>query len=297
MPQPTSGGVRLIFGKSIQSCLHYLEGCIHCCLLIAGNLFRQEVSNPHHARSTVLGERYGRRESSRSWPLSFGRCASFFAARSISRAKCRIRPSRSSEAIDRLGRRLSEVARLHDHLEFRGIAFHAVNIGHVTTMHVGLLGTMAQLYLSDLKEKTRRGQLGRALTGKIPGGKAYGYSLVEGNRVRDSSMKRRCSRTGASFANSPPASLPGQLPRVLTPNSSQVPTDDTGAIPPSGVKLSEAPASSTTVFTWDGSNGTAAPISRIQRPGSEWRGRIGKRIGRSWKFRSFVLSTMLSGKL
>ena len=39
---------------------------------------------------------------------------------------------------------------------------------------------MAQLYLSDLKEKTRRGQLGRALAGKIPGGKAYGYRLVDG---------------------------------------------------------------------------------------------------------------------
>jgi site-specific DNA recombinase len=49
-------------------------------------------------------------------------------------------------------------------------------------MHVGLLGTMAQLYLSDLTEKTRRGQLGRALAGKIPGGKAYGYKLVEGQR-------------------------------------------------------------------------------------------------------------------
>src|ERR1700687_663583 len=48
--------------------------------------------------------------------------------------------------------------------------------------HVGLLGTMAQLYLSDLKEKTRRGQLGRALAGKIPGGKAYGYQLVAGER-------------------------------------------------------------------------------------------------------------------
>lgn len=41
---------------------------------------------------------------------------------------------------------------------------------------------MAQLYLSDLKEKTRRGQLGRALAGKIPGGKAYGYQLVAGER-------------------------------------------------------------------------------------------------------------------
>ena len=54
--QRTSDGVRLMFGKSIQSGLHYLEGCIHCCLLIAGKLVRQEVSDPHHARSTVLGE-------------------------------------------------------------------------------------------------------------------------------------------------------------------------------------------------------------------------------------------------
>ena len=87
-----------------------------------------------------------------------------------------------AEALDRLGRRLSEVARLHDRLEFRSILLHAVNIGQVTTMHVGLLGTMAQLYLSDLKDKTRRGQLGRVLAGKIPGGKAYGYQLVEGQR-------------------------------------------------------------------------------------------------------------------
>jgi hypothetical protein len=36
--------------------------------------------------------------------------------------------------------------------------------------------------LSDLKEKTRRGQLGRVLAGKIPGGKAYGYKVVEGRR-------------------------------------------------------------------------------------------------------------------
>ena len=85
------------------------------------------------------------------------------------------------EALDRLGRRLSEVARLHDQLEFRGVKLHAVNLGRVTAMHVGLLGTMAQLYLSDLKEKTRRGQLGRALAGKIPGGKAYGYHVVDGH--------------------------------------------------------------------------------------------------------------------
>ncbi len=84
------------------------------------------------------------------------------------------------EALDRLGRKLSDVAGLHDRLQFHGIALHAVNLGPITTMHVGLLGTMAQLYLSDLKDKTKRGQLGRALAGKIPGGKAYGYDLVDG---------------------------------------------------------------------------------------------------------------------
>jgi site-specific DNA recombinase len=33
------------------------------------------------------------------------------------------------EALDRLGRKLSDVAALHDQLEFRGIALHAVNLG------------------------------------------------------------------------------------------------------------------------------------------------------------------------
>jgi hypothetical protein len=37
---------------------------------------------------------------------------------------------------------------------------------------------MAQMYLKDLAEKTRRGQLGRALKGRIPGGRAYGYDVL-----------------------------------------------------------------------------------------------------------------------
>ena len=45
-------------------------------------------------------------------------------------------------------------------------------------MHVGMLGTLAEMYSKDLGEKTKRGQLGRALKGKIPGGKAYGYDVL-----------------------------------------------------------------------------------------------------------------------
>ena len=82
------------------------------------------------------------------------------------------------EALDRLSRKLADVADLHDRMTFRGIRLHAVNVGEITAMHAGVLGMMAQAYLRDLGEKTKRGQLGRALKGKIPGGKAYGYDVL-----------------------------------------------------------------------------------------------------------------------
>src|SRR6266567_3759844 len=82
------------------------------------------------------------------------------------------------EALDRLGRKLADIADLHDRCSFDSIKLHAVNVGEIGAMHIGMLGTMAQLYLSDLREKTWRGQLGRALLGKLPGGKAYGYDVV-----------------------------------------------------------------------------------------------------------------------
>jgi site-specific DNA recombinase len=82
------------------------------------------------------------------------------------------------EALDRLSRKLADVAELHDRLTFLGVRLHAVNTGEITPLHAGVLGMMAQAYLKDLGEKTKRGQLGRALKGKIPGGKAYGYDVL-----------------------------------------------------------------------------------------------------------------------
>jgi DNA invertase Pin-like site-specific DNA recombinase len=83
------------------------------------------------------------------------------------------------EALDRLSRKLADIAAFHDHCAFAGIELHAVNVGEIGAMHIGMLGTMAQLYLSDLREKTWRGQLGRVLLGKLPGGKAYGYDVPQ----------------------------------------------------------------------------------------------------------------------
>jgi DNA invertase Pin-like site-specific DNA recombinase len=82
------------------------------------------------------------------------------------------------EALDRVSRKLADIADLHDRLGFLGVGLHTVWTGEITPMHVGMLGTMAQMYPKDLAEKTRRGQLGRALKDRIPGGKAYGYDVL-----------------------------------------------------------------------------------------------------------------------
>jgi site-specific DNA recombinase len=115
------------------------------------------------------------------------------------------------EALDRLGRKLADVADLHDRCTFAGITLVAVNVGEITAMHIGLLGTMAQLYLSDLKQKTWRGQLGRALQGKVPGGKAYGYDLVTaatGERRINTMEAAIVRQIFTEFAN-------GQSPRAI----------------------------------------------------------------------------------
>ena len=83
-----------------------------------------------------------------------------------------------SEAIDRLGRRLSDVADLYDRLTFARVQIHTISQGPITQMHIGIMGTMAQMMLSETGEKVRRGQLGRAKAGRIPGGLAYGYEVV-----------------------------------------------------------------------------------------------------------------------
>jgi DNA invertase Pin-like site-specific DNA recombinase len=81
------------------------------------------------------------------------------------------------EAIDRLGRRLADTADLQDQLAFQGIRLYTPSLGEITHIHVAVMGMMAQMALKDLGEKTKRGQLGRVLKGRIPAGIAYGYKI------------------------------------------------------------------------------------------------------------------------
>lgn len=83
-----------------------------------------------------------------------------------------------SEAVDRLGRRLADTADLLDKLSFLGIRLFTPSLGEITTMHIAIMGMMAQLTLKDLAAKTKRGQLGRVRQGKVAGGLAYGYRVI-----------------------------------------------------------------------------------------------------------------------
>lgn len=73
------------------------------------------------------------------------------------------------ESLDRLGRKLADVADLHDCMQFAGVRIHTVIAGEITPMHIGMLGTAAQMYLSDLKEKTWRRAARPRPSGTHPG--------------------------------------------------------------------------------------------------------------------------------
>jgi len=65
---------------------------------------------------------------------------------------------------------LADTADLQDQLAFHRIRLFTPSIGEITTIHVTVMGMMAQMALKDLGEKTKRGQMGRVLKGRIPAG-------------------------------------------------------------------------------------------------------------------------------
>ena len=83
-----------------------------------------------------------------------------------------------TEALDRLSRDQADVAALYKQLTFAGVRIVTLAEGEVSELHVGLKGTMNQLFLKDLADKTRRGLRGRVEAGKSGGGNSFGYDVV-----------------------------------------------------------------------------------------------------------------------
>ena len=81
------------------------------------------------------------------------------------------------EALDRLSRRLSDVASFHDRLSFRGVKLYASDRGEISSLMAGVLGAVAQSFLDDLRHKTKRGLRGKVLSGLSAGSLGYGYAV------------------------------------------------------------------------------------------------------------------------
>ena len=84
-----------------------------------------------------------------------------------------------AEALDRLSRDQEDIAGVYKRMQFAGVEMVTLSEGAISTLHIGLKGTMNALFLKDLADKTRRGLRGRVEHGKSGGGIAYGYDVVK----------------------------------------------------------------------------------------------------------------------
>lgn len=83
-----------------------------------------------------------------------------------------------AESLDRFSRDLEHVAAFHKQARFANVQIVTLAEGEVSDLHVGLKGTMGQLYLRDLAAKTHRGLEGRIRQGRAIGAPPYGYRVV-----------------------------------------------------------------------------------------------------------------------
>ncbi|MES9993990.1 MAG: recombinase family protein [Candidatus Thiodiazotropha sp.] len=84
-----------------------------------------------------------------------------------------------AEALDRLSRDQEDIAGIFKRMEFAGVQIITLSEGEISSLHIGLKGTMNAMFLKDLADKTRRGLRGRVENGKSGGGLAYGYAVVK----------------------------------------------------------------------------------------------------------------------
>ena len=83
-----------------------------------------------------------------------------------------------AEALDRISRDQEHVAGIFKKVSFAQGKIYTIAEGEISELHIGLKGTMNALFLKDLAEKIRRGQKGRAIAKRSPGGLPYGYDVI-----------------------------------------------------------------------------------------------------------------------
>lgn len=84
-----------------------------------------------------------------------------------------------TEALDRIARDQEGTAHVFKRLSYFGVTLETLSEGVITELHVGLSGTMNQLFLKELANKTRRGLVARVKKGFSGGGRCYGYDVID----------------------------------------------------------------------------------------------------------------------
>ncbi|HWL48008.1 MAG TPA: recombinase family protein, partial [Sphingomonadaceae bacterium] len=123
-----------------------------------------------------------------------------------------------AEALDRISRDQEDIAAIYKRLRFAGVRLVTLSEGEIGEIHIGLKGTMAALFLKELGEKTRRGQIGRVAAGRIPGGLSYGYiaDLTPNERGIIERGRRRVATDQAAIVRRIFAEfLSGRSPRAI----------------------------------------------------------------------------------
>ena len=137
-----------------------------------------------------------------------------------------------AEALDRLSRDQADIAGLYKRLEFAGVKIVTLSEGEITSLHIGLKGTMNEMFLRDLADKTRRGLRGRVENGKSGGGISYGYRVrkmfdahgqpLKGDREIDESQAAIIRRIFQEYAfeNISPKKIAARLNEEQVPSPS-----------------------------------------------------------------------------
>ncbi len=108
-----------------------------------------------------------------------------------------------AEAIDRLSRDQADLHLIRRAAAANGVKLYTIADGEVDAMKAGLQGIMAEAFLVNLAQKTRRGMIGVARQGRIAGGLAYGYRAIDGKpgeRVIDAAEAAIVTRIFTEYA-------------------------------------------------------------------------------------------------
>lgn len=73
------------------------------------------------------------------------------------------------ESLDRLSRSVGDLDKIREQLAFNNVTLISMADGVANTITVGMRGVINAVFLEDLKQKTKRGQLAALKAGKVAG--------------------------------------------------------------------------------------------------------------------------------